>query len=66
MRVIVETSSDEVLASADEWLAFVASYDDEDLSERQFTYRFRERLFAAVYRCERDQYREWIDHGGQG
>jgi hypothetical protein len=59
-------SNDELLATADEWLAFVAAHDDDDESDRQFTYRFRERVYGVVYRRERKEYPRWIDHGGEG
>ncbi len=52
--------------SVEEWLAFIASYDSCDVSNRQFAYRIRERVFGELYWRERKQQSEWVDIGGEG
>lgn len=52
--------------TAAEWLAFLAAFDVRDANDRLIAYRIRERVFGELYRREREQYPEWIDHGGQG
>lgn len=48
--------------------AFLSTYDASDASDasdRQIALRIRERLNSELYRRERDQYPQWIDHGGE-
>ena len=46
--------------------AFLATYDGRDASDRQIAMRIRERLHRELYRREREQHPQWIDHGGEG
>ena len=45
--------------------AFLSTYEASDASDRQIALRIRERLHSELYRREREQYLEWIDHGGE-
>lgn len=44
--------------------AFILAYDGGSF-DQQVTARTREVLQREIYRCERDQYPEWIDLGGE-
>ena len=46
--------------------AFLATYDVSDASDRQVAIQIRGRLHSELYRREREQCPEWIDHGGEG
>lgn len=45
--------------------AFLATYDRSSASDRQNAFRIREQLHSELYRREREQYSEFIDHGGE-
>ena len=45
--------------------AFLSTYDASDASDREIATRIRARLHSELYRREREQYPEWIDHGGE-
>lgn len=45
--------------------AFLATYDKRSASDRQISFRIRERLQGELYRREREQFPEWIDLGGE-
>lgn len=52
-------------ATAQAIRAFFSTYDARDASDREVAARIRTRLHRELYRRERDQYPEWIDHGGE-
>lgn len=45
--------------------SFLATYDGRATCW-QVALRIRERLHGELYRREREQYPEWVDHGGEG
>lgn len=44
---------------------FIAIYDRHDPDDRAVAAHIRARLQRELYRREREQYAEWIDHGGE-